>query len=240
MILFFIRHAQSVNNELAANNMSTKGRHSDPELTDRGARQAARLAEFLRRGHPSGGYLESNSSPAGFGITHLYTSLMVRSVATGAVIARRLNVPLLAWEQLHERGGIFLEDQVTGEFIGLPGRDRAYFEEHFPELVLPPDLPDAGWWNSRPFEGAEQWAARAWRFLAELRTRHGGTEDRVAVISHGGFYNDFLRTLLPLPVDPKSWFELKNVAITRIDFQEDIVIVKYHNRIDYLPADMVS
>jgi 2,3-bisphosphoglycerate-dependent phosphoglycerate mutase len=240
MILFFIRHAQSVNNALAADNISTKGRNSDPELTDRGERQAERLAEFLRRGRPAGGVLESNRPAAGFGITHLYTSLMVRSVATGAVIARRLNLPLLAWEELHERGGIFLEDQTTGELIGLPGKDRAYFEAHYPELVLPPDLPPAGWWNSRPFEGADQWPTRAWHFLGELRSKHGGSEDRVAVVSHGGFHNDFLRALLPLPADPKSWFELNNVAITRIDFQEDIVIVKYHNRIDYLPADMVS
>ncbi|HZD58069.1 MAG TPA: histidine phosphatase family protein [Anaerolineales bacterium] len=240
MILFFIRHAQSVNNALAAEDISTKGRHSDPELTSQGEQQAERLAEFLRRGGPSGGQLELSRSSAGFGITHLYTSLMVRSVATGAVIARRLNLPLLAWEELHERGGIFLEDQVTGELIGLSGEGRAYFEEYFPELLLPRDLPDAGWWNSRPFEGAEQWPTRAWRFLAQLRTRHGGSEDRVAVVSHGGFYNDFLRALLPLPAEPKSWFELNNVAITRIDFQEDIVIVKYHNRIDYLPADMVT
>lgn len=240
MILYFIRHAQSVNNALAANNVSTRCRSSDPELTGLGQRQAKQLAEFLRRGHPSGGYLEPNHAPIGFGITHLYTSLMVRSVATGVVIARQLNLPLLAWEELHERGGIFLEDEATGELIGLPGKDQAYFEERYPELLLPPDLPDAGWWNARPFESSEQWPSRAWRFLGQLLAKHGGSEDRLALISHGGFYNDFLRALLPLPTDPKSWFELNNVGITRIDFQAETLIVKYHNRIDYLPADMIS
>jgi 2,3-bisphosphoglycerate-dependent phosphoglycerate mutase len=240
MILFFIRHAQSVNNALAANDVPARGRSSDPELTELGERQAERLADFLRRGHPAGGQLRPDGSQIGFGITHLYTSLMVRSVATGAVIARDLNVPLLAWEQLHERGGIFLEDVATGRLLGLPGKDRAYFEAHYPELMLPPDLPDAGWWNSRPFEGSEQWSARAWRFLGELRARHGGSDDRVALVSHGGFYNDFLRALLPLPADPKSWFELNNVAITRIDLQQDTTVVKYHNRVDYLPSGMIS
>jgi 2,3-bisphosphoglycerate-dependent phosphoglycerate mutase len=240
MILVFIRHAQSINNAFAANNVSARGRSSDPELTDLGYRQAEQLAEFLRHGHPSGGQLGPNQAPIGFGITHLYTSLMVRSVATGAVIARQLNLPLLAWEELHERGGTFMEDEATGGLVGLPGKDRAYFEKHYPELVLPPDLPDAGWWNSRPFEGSEQWSTRAWRFLGELRARHGGSDDRVALVSHGGFYNDFLRALLPLPADPKSWFELNNVGITRIDFQQDTTVVKYHNRVDYLPSDMIS
>lgn len=240
MRLFFIRHAQSVNNALAAQEGSFEDRSEDPELTELGYRQAEKLAQFLKNGSPFGGSFQHESPGAGFALTHLYTSLMVRSVATAAIIAEHSEVPLIAWEGIHERGGIFIEDDTTGELVGRPGKDRLFFEEHFPRLELPAELGETGWWNSRPFEADDQVPERARDFLKDLLSRHGGSSDRVGIISHGGFYNDFLRVLIGLPPDTEIWFEMFNAAITRIDFADEVARIIYHNRMDYLPPEMVS
>ncbi len=240
MQFYFIRHGQSTNNLLWYRTGSSQGRSEDPELSDLGQRQAHILAQHLRQSNPNvvtKGH--DNQNLAGFGITHLYSSLMVRSLATGATIAQALGLPLVAWDDIHERGGIWLEDQQSGERVGQPGKNRAFFEARYPDLILPPSLGDAGWWD-RPYETPEQWSTRAQRFLCELLERHGGTEDRVAVISHAGFYNELMTRLLALTSQNGYWFALNNAAITRIDFHADSTGVVYSNRVGFLPAEYVT
>jgi 2,3-bisphosphoglycerate-dependent phosphoglycerate mutase len=243
MRFYFIRHAQSANNLLWERTGSSQGRSHDPQITDLGRQQAARLAEFLTR--PG---FEGVSRPfdeqdiAGFSITHLYTSLMQRAVETANIVAEALDLPLYAWEDLHESGGIYLDDETTGEPVGLPGMGRSHFQSHFPRLVLPDSVTDDGWWN-RPYEALEQRPLRARRVLNDLLTRHGGTEDSVAIISHGGFYNRFLTALLnlqPYLQENSYWFVLNNVAITRIDFGPEEVRLIYMNRLGFLPPDMIT
>lgn len=240
MQLYFIRHGQSTNNELWERTGTSRERSEDPELTETGRRQAAVLAQCLGRA-PS---LEvtpqfDNQNIGGFGITHVYCSLMVRAVATGIVISKALDLPLVAWEGIHEGGGIYLDDAETGDKIGRPGRNRAYFEEHFPHLILPHSMDGDGWWN-RPYEEREQRYVRARCFLDDLATRHGGTEDRVAIVSHAGFYNYLLRELLGLPQESGYSFSLNNSAITRIDFRPENVGLVYLNRLDFLPRELVT
>src|SRR5512142_1382925 len=163
MQFYFIRHAQSSNNLLWDTTGSSNGRSHDPELTEIGLRQAHLLARFLARS-PETPVANGSSSQAprrdfynaaGFGITHLYSSLMLRAVMTGTRVARELGLPLVAWEDLHEFGGIYLDDEQTGEPVGQPGNNRAFFEKHYPGLVLAPGRGTNGWWN-RPHESHEQ------------------------------------------------------------------------------------
>jgi 2,3-bisphosphoglycerate-dependent phosphoglycerate mutase len=241
MQFHFIRHAQSENNQRWLETGSYHGRDSDPALTTLGWRQASRLARFLDQPVTELGDLGTDYDPQnvrGFGITHIYCSLMVRSVATGTVLAQALRLPLVAWEDIHEVGGIHARNEETGEHTGLPGKSRAYYEEHYPSLVLPEDLGDEGWWN-RPFETHEERPLRAKRVLKDLQDRHGDTDHHVAVISRGGFYNHFMRVLLDLQHEEVPWFSLNNMAMTRIDFEEEISI-QYTNRTDFLPREMIT
>lgn len=241
MQFYFIRHAQSENNLLWINTGSSKGRSADPDLTARGRQQAEHLARFLCGSAAAPPTTYDNQNIAGFGITHLYCSLMLRAVETGVTVARALALPLIAWTDIHECGGIWIHpnDDETAEKQGLAGNDRAFFTARYPELVLPNSLDGAGWWN-RPFEERAQRPERARRVLRELLERHGQTDDRVAFISHGGFYHHFIAALLELPQTEGYWFILNNVAITRIDFNEHGVDLTYMNRVDFLPKELIT
>lgn len=229
MHLYFIRHGQSANNALWDATGGSVGRSNDPELTDAGKKQAALLAHYLSQGGNR------------FGITHLYTSLMLRAVETAMPVGDALKLPVHAWEDMHETGGIYMEND-EGKPIGLPGRTRAQFMESFSGLVLPENLYEAGWWN-RPFEAHDAAPQRAKRFLDDLLARHGGTEDVVAIVSHGNFYRFFLAALLQLPNAQAVWFSMNNAAISRIDFPTDLdvdVLIHYQNRVDHLPAELIT
>ena len=239
MQFYFIRHAQSQNNLLYDTGASRFARSHDPELTEAGQKQAKLLARFLcRTGSPRLSNGRDYYNAAGFGITHLYTSLMLRAVATGTVVAKELHLPLMAWQDLHESGGLYLEDERTGARVGQCGNNRAYFEKHYPELALPDSCGELGWWN-RPFEEHEQAMARGQRFVEELLARHGPTNDRVAVISHGDFYNCFLRVVFQI-TGQNIWFDLNNAGITRIDFEKDEARLVYANRVEFLPPELVT
>lgn len=239
MQLYLIRHAQSENNALWEEASTRVGRSMDPELTPLGIKQAEVLADFLGRGNPDLALEEDLHNRSGFKLTHLYCSLMVRSVATAWRIGKNLDLPVVAWKDWHEGGGIYLDDELSGEPLGLPGKNRAYFQTHYPELVLPPELDEAGWWN-RPFEQRPERWLRARRVFGELLLRHGSTEDRVAVVMHGGFYNYFLKTLLGISPELTVWFTLQNTAITRLDFLAEEVRVIYQNRLDFMPSRLIS
>ena len=236
MQLYFIRHGQSENNALWLSAGSHIGRNEDPGLTEVGRRQAEFLAQFLSQPASASSDFQN---VAGFGITHLYSSLMVRAVATGTIIANALDLPLVAWEDLHEWGGIYLKDEQTDERTGLPGRNRAYFETHYPDLALPDSMGEAGWWN-RPFEEPELRLPRANRVLHDLLERHGGADDRVAVVSHGGFFNYLLAAILELPGREGYRFGMSNTGISRIDFHDEAIWLNYLNRVDFLPKELIT
>jgi 2,3-bisphosphoglycerate-dependent phosphoglycerate mutase len=248
MQFYFIRHAQSENNALWARTRSARGRSEDPALTEIGRQQAQHLATFLAQSDPSAPVDERDSyNRRSFGLTHLYTSLMLRAVATGTAVAQALDLPLVAWEDIHEQGGIFLHDEESGQRRGLAGSDRAYFATHYPHLLLPEPFSAGGWWNHRPYEPYEEVPARARRFLDALLARHGRTDDRVAIISHGGFYHALLSILLNYTTpnsdldEPRHiWFQINNTAITRIDFVAEAIVVMYLNRVDFLPPELIT
>lgn len=238
--VYFIRHAQSENNALDAKADTQKRRNEDPELTKLGRQQARLLADFIRSGYTCEDIHGNGSHRKGLRLTHLYSSLMVRAVQTGMEVSRAVGVPLVAWEELHEEGGIYLDDEGTGEPVGLPGKTRSFFESNYPEFVLPEELGEDGWWRGRPYEEDPLRWQRSQSVVETLLERHYNTNDRVAIVSHGGFYNLFIHTLLGLPRRNGVWFTMFNAGITRMDFLERETNVVYQNRVDFLPPDMVS
>jgi 2,3-bisphosphoglycerate-dependent phosphoglycerate mutase len=247
MELYFIRHGQSMNNAHWNNPDYTES--PDPALTELGLEQACHLSEFLKGAQTIVDTKIWNiQNRFGFGLTHIYTSLMERAVCTAAPTARALGIPFSAWEEIHESGGIFGRDGEQ-KLQGLPGKSRSYFEEHFPELSLPEHLNGLGWWNNRPFETEEQCQERAQKFLADLLTLHadkdGEPEHRVAIFSHGAFFGHLIAAMLNMPSRRaahgfNTWFSMNNCAISRFDFRATEVNIAYLNRTDHLPDRLIT
>lgn len=241
MRLYYVRHGQSENNALWMKKGSAYERVPDPRLTDVGERQADVVSSFLARTDADvAEWDDVTRSYAGFGITHCYASLMERAVGTGHKIAAALGLPLLGWLDIHETGGMFSHDAETGTSYPEPGRSRGYLEAHYPQLLLPEGVDDSGWWN-RPRESSELAQPRAERVLAQLLNRHGGTDDQVVMVSHGGFFNRLMQAILKSPATERLWFSLNNVSVTRIDFYEnEQTAINYVNRRDFLPPELIT
>lgn len=246
MQFYFIRHGQSINNA-NWNNPDYK-ESSDPMLTDIGHEQARLLAEFLKKQQTIRNDKDWNiQNRHGFGLTHIYTSLMERAAFTAAPIAEALEIPLIAWKEIHEEGGIYSRDEKEKK-AGLSGRPRSFFMQNFRSLALPDDLDETGWWN-RAFEADEERQPRADQVFAELLARHrdqkGQPEHRVALVSHGGFFMRLVCAILNLPwrqasLGLKSWFLLNNCSLSRFDIHGDEITVAYLNRTDYLPDHLIT
>jgi 2,3-bisphosphoglycerate-dependent phosphoglycerate mutase len=241
MRLFFIRHGQSENNLLWSQSGESKGRSEDPELTETGHKQARLLAAFIRRldDRPGANGRAWGFQRDTFGITHLYTSLMVRSVATAAYLAEALEIPPTAWPEIHETGGIYLDDEQTGLPVGQPGKPRSYFLSKYQRLVLPDTVTEEGWWN-RPFEVEEDRSLRAQSVLETLLERHDNDDDCVAIVSHGGFYVELARVIFKIG-NPRAWLSMSNTGVSRFDFiKGEGISLAYHNRTEHLPEDLIT
>ena len=253
MEFYFIRHGQSQNN---ANWDNPDYKESpDPALTELGHKQARLLAEFLKKNQTiTDSKVWNIQNRYGFGLTHVYTSLMERAAFTAAPITQALDIPLIAWKEIHEEGGIFSRGDKRSSpvdksnIVGLPGRPRSFFEQNFRTITLPDNLDETGWWN-RPFEAEEERQPRADQVFADLLARHrdreGQPEQRVALVSHGGFFMRLMSAILKLPwrqaaLGLKSWFILNNCSLSRFDIHGDDINIAYLNRTDYLPDHLIT
>ena len=242
MEVYLVRHGQSQNNALTD---QTK-RVMDPTLTALGERQAEAVAVHLARG--SNPELSVGSSEedthihyrSGYSITHLYCSAMWRSLQTAEPIARETGLPVEVWVDIHERGGIYL-DEGDGP-RGYPGKTREEILDRFPDYQLPDDVTSHGWWN-KPLEDSASADGRAIRVAGQLlaiAAQDDGRE-RVALVTHAGFASALLKALLRRLPEPALYFHHYNTAISRIDVSADgEVIVRYTNRVHHLELDLLS
>jgi 2,3-bisphosphoglycerate-dependent phosphoglycerate mutase len=247
MQLYLIRHAQSENNALYVRTGSFDGRNPDPRLSEVGRAQARLLARFLAQGDPEAKTdVHDAFNQRGFGITHLYCSLLRRSIETALEISEAVTIPAVAHCDLHEWGGVFELVENDEEHRGLPGPNRAYFEQNYPDLILPDSLGDRGWWN-KPHEPKSEAFARASRLLEDLLAQHNGTDDSVALVTHAGFFHSLLSMITEIPLAPdndrwmtKVLFAMNNAAITRVSFYERGTVLLYLNRVDFLPRELIT
>jgi broad specificity phosphatase PhoE len=173
--------------------------------------------------------------------THLYASPMVRALQTAHPIAAALGMGVEVWTDVHEHGGMFLEES-DGTLTGYGGLTRAQMQAQFPTYHLPAHITADGWWDAA--RGRETWAdfyGRALRVALALQAR-AETNERIAIVCHGLFMDALLKALTQqLPPQPHAiFFAHWNTAITRVDFNErpDLLRLHYHNRIEHLPAEL--
>jgi len=154
---------------------------SDIPLNDEGRQQAEMLAERLQQETYQWDYC--------------ITSSLSRAEETGAIIAAKLNVPLLAPDQR-------IRERAYGQVEGLTAEER----EH-------------KWgkdWNQLDLgqESNEQLQSRALAFLADLSTKYSNRN--ILVVSHGGFLAQLYNALY----QDKYSERIGNLSLTILEKKE--------------------
>lgn len=240
MELYIIRHGQSTNNAT-----DEVDRVSDPELTSLGKQQAELIAAYLadRRNHDKRLNLSTGAQRNGDDdvlITQLYCSAMHRALQTAQPIARALGVPAEVWIDIHEHGGMYLE-QPDG-VVGFPGKTRAEIATEFPDYVLPDTITEAGWYDQKIGEESLYAAqGRAIKVAGELR-RRASSDERIAIVSHGTFIDALLKALFNQLPSNNLYYTHYNTAFTRIDFfgEKEPLVVRHLNRVAHLPIEFLT
>jgi 2,3-bisphosphoglycerate-dependent phosphoglycerate mutase len=246
MELILIRHGQSYNNALLEDFIH---RVEDPPLTGIGEAQAHHLARHIAEGCNPDAQVGLPTGPGqrnggyAYGITHLYSSAMMRALQTAAPLSAALEIPVAVWLEVHEVGGIWLEkDGVTTGYGGLTRTDLL---SAFPSTIVPDNVTESGWWD--PALGREDLVgcrARAMRVAYKLRQRAKNEDtanDCVAIVTHGAFLDALLKALLNLLPGDDAFMMHYNTAITRVDFRPDgALLLRCVNRTDHLPYDHLT
>jgi 2,3-bisphosphoglycerate-dependent phosphoglycerate mutase len=242
MELYLIRHGQSANNILT----DMTHRVCDPPLTELGQLQADALAVGLR----AGGLLPQSAvsltepcmngrHPLAYRITRLYCSPMQRALQTARPLAEALDLSPLVWVDIHEHGGVFLDHGDPQGVVGYPGYSREEILRSFPGYRVPDEIDGAGWWHGQ----MEQWSecqARAEKVARQIRD--WATQDAgIALVSHAGFLDALLQSLMSVPGDGSVFFQHCNTGVTRVDFFPDGHLqLRYLNRLDHLPVELLA
>jgi 2,3-bisphosphoglycerate-dependent phosphoglycerate mutase len=243
MELYIIRHGQSANNITMLRDPYDRG-HYDPPLTDLGWRQARAVADYVANHTNIDVWIERppemREVMKGFGITRLYCSPMRRALETCLPISEALEMQPEVWVDIHEHGGIYLEDG-DGGITGYSGLTRAEMLAEFPQYILPPGVSEQGWWNPQDKnEDNERCMARAIRVARALRLQ-ANSPQRLALVTHGTFADRLLKALFNLLPSHEIGFNHYNTGITRIDFRVDgKMLMRYQNRVEHLTAELMS
>jgi broad specificity phosphatase PhoE len=241
MELYIVRHAQSANNVL----VDPRYRVCDPPLTELGKRQAELVAQHLSNGvNPelsawtpaeTGG----NHDRHGYPITRLYCSPMARALQTARPIGQALDLAPEVWIDIHEQGGIFLDHGKAGGVVGYPGKTRSEILADFPHYVLPEGITERGWWQWG-YEELSVCHGRAIK-VAEDLGKWAASDERIAMVSHGGFIDALLKALFNQLPGYSLFYYHYNTAITRIDFLPgNRLDFRYLNRVTHLPPGLIS
>lgn len=245
MILYLIRHAQSENNHFDNWNAldhkppgETFVRKSDPALTDIGLAQADHLARHLARVADKTDLRDRIVVEAGYRIEKLYCSPMKRAIQTANAIATEMNIRPELCMDVFEEGGIWLQNPESGERIGKKGMSRNEMIAQFPRMQLAQEVKQEGWWFGS-FETHNEMKLRASKVALRIRQRATSSNDVVAIVSHGTFIIHLLRILTNQADGSNVAFSHQNTGLTRLDFAEDHIRVRYSNQIEHLPPDLV-
>ena len=221
MEFYLIRHGQSVNNA------SSDTLEPDPALTNLGREQANHVGKALQEKK----------------IRRLYCSPMLRTLQTAEIIGRVLELSPHVYVGLHEWDGIW-EASVGRYGATLPGLTRTQMREICPNVVLPDDVTDKGWLFSE-WRNVELMLKRAYRdagvFIQQAEAIHGESDERVAVVSHGGFLATMICAFLDLPPnDDPDHFAHRNGAVSKIRKTPEGTQLRYLHRISHLPREMLT
>ena len=218
MELYLIRHAQSTN-QIADH---PNERVLDPGLTELGKRQARLLAEFLKSGRERAIIAER-------AVTTLYTSPMWRALETASPLREAFGLEPEVWMDVHE--------QVQADET-FAGSSRERIRAAFPDYKLSDEFTQGDWWN-RAGESQAACMARAIQVADDLWACQA-SEETVVIVSHARFLDALLKAFLHQVPGYDYWYHHFNTAVSRLGLNGERLDIRYLNRVDHLPQDLVS
>ncbi len=165
--------------------------NTDPDspLSVLGRRQATLVAERLNE----------------MDVTCVISSPLICALETANTIVEVTDLPeMVVWPELREG--------FSGQYRGL---GRTELLRRFPRAVLSPSITEDGWYHG---DDSYESLFKRCHHARALLLSHCGIDDRVAVVTHGGFVNYLLHVIIGVPEDAPRWFELANGTISTIHF----------------------
>jgi broad specificity phosphatase PhoE len=137
------------------------------------------------------------------GLTHIVSSPLLRALTTAHIIAEVIDQRTVdVWPDLRE-----------GSDDAYRGASRVVAAARFPRALLPASMPDDGWLYAG--DTYASFVARCRQVVDALAARFH-RDDRVLVVTHGGFANHVLHALLHLPPWAPIWFDMAHCSLTTI------------------------
>ena len=246
MRLYIIRHGESINNRLDDHldyNTYMQQRSPDPALTELGERQAKAVADHLATATVAEHH-RGQKGVAGYGITRIYCSAMLRAMQTAQPIQQALGIHPEVLIDIHEQGGLFLGNPREPESCqGFPGLTRSEMNQRFAGYVLPEDVTEEGWYRGthEPWSGCIERAKRSATYMANLAQEfiESGVDEHVAMVAHGDFIDRFIKALLDQLPGDHFYYTHYNTAITQVDFTPSKQrVLRYVNRTEHFTPDL--
>lgn len=219
MEIYIIRHAESANNA-----SPLESRVEDPTLSPVGYDQADFLAGRLRHIKPE----------------RILVSPFRRTLETLAPYLNSTEVVPEAWIDIHEQGGV-VRGHEDGRYLGCPGMRRSEILQEYPDMVLPEEIDENGWWKSKPFETVAEAAERANRVAAHIRGPLAETNLKTVLISHGMFMRLLVSAIMGFSYEGYERLEeIANTGVTRFTIDGSVVRLGVHNCVRHIPDDQIT
>jgi 2,3-bisphosphoglycerate-dependent phosphoglycerate mutase len=211
MLVYVIRHAESLGNVQAEEGLNTA-------LSPVGLQQAEALARRFD-GQP---------------IAAIYSSPFARSIQTALPIARRLHLPIRIRPELCEFQGLAPGEQAD---LGLAG--IAAITARHPETTPCPDFAGPFAWPP-PDESLSDMIARVRSFANALKARWLASEDTVLVIGHGSPIARMIEAWLTDQPGPSFRFTIDNAAVAALRYFDGVSSLVCLNDVSHLRGLAVS
>lgn len=218
MELLLCRHAQSANNAL-----EESLRVPDPGLTEIGATQAEKLAQWVMTLQPS----------------RLLCSAFRRSLDTTEPIRQRTSLEPEIVQDLHEQGGCY-SGYRPGERAGEEGMSRAELQTRYPGYRIDDRIGHRGWWQSKSYESHAEAIERARRMSVWLAMEVKKTNGLTVAIIHADFKRLLLGEMLHAAVDVKRLGSILNTSATRLRLIDGEWHLDIFNSISHLPSHLIT
>ena len=128
---------------------------------------------------------------------YVLSSPLIRALATASMIADALGgQPVEVWPELRELS-----------LLQHRGFGRVELQQRFPHAVLPASITDNGWEHGDPSVDAVVLRCQHVRTMLQERFT---ADDHVVMVTHGGFVNALLHTLLRISPTSPAWFAMAN------------------------------